>query len=46
MEPARRRDNSADLAAAFVGPGTKPLLSVGVAEPDLKGLVEGVGRDG
>jgi hypothetical protein len=45
IEPARKRDSKADLAAAFVGPGTKPLRSVGVPRPDLKGLVEGVGRD-
>jgi len=45
MEPARRRERRADLAAALVGPGTKPLRSVGVPGPDLKGLVEGVGRE-
>lgn len=34
------------MAAALVDPSAlKPDTSVGVPEPDLKGLVEGVGRD-
>ena len=45
IEPARRRDSRADLAAAFVEPSAAKLFSVGVPEPGLKGLVEGVGRD-
>lgn len=46
IEPARRRESKADLAAALVEPrAAKPEFSVGVPEPGLKGLVEGVGRD-
>ena len=46
MEPARRRESSADLAAAFVDPRAVKLeVSVGVPGPGLKGLVEGVGRE-
>jgi hypothetical protein len=46
IEPARRRESSADLAAAFVDPRALKLeLSVGVPGPGLKGLVEGVGRE-
>jgi hypothetical protein len=46
MEPARRRESRADLAAAFTAPGVaKPVFSVGVPGPGLKGLVEGVGRE-
>lgn len=44
MDPARSRERSADFCAA--GPGAdvaKPVASVGVWEPGLKGLVEGVG---
>jgi hypothetical protein len=44
MEPARRRDSKADLAAALLAPAAKPVLSVGVPGLGLKGLVDGVGR--
>lgn len=46
IEPARRRDRRADLAAAFVEPSAAKLLfSAGAPEPGLKGLVDGVGRE-
>ena len=46
MEPARRRERRADLAAALVDPrALKVEVSVGVPGPDLNGLVDGVGRD-
>ena len=47
IEPARRRDSRADLAAALVEPSgaAKPACSVGVPALGLKGLVDGVGRD-
>lgn len=45
IEPALRRDKRADLESAAGVALRKPDVSVGVWEPGLKGLVEGVGRD-
>lgn len=46
IEPARRRERRADLAAALLAvAAVKPVLSVGVPGPGLNGLVDGVGRD-
>jgi hypothetical protein len=44
IDPARRRDSKADLAAARLEPALIPVFSVGVPGAGLKGLVDGVGR--
>jgi len=44
-EPALRRDRRAAWLVFIFEGGTKPMLSLGVEDPGLKGLVEGVGRE-
>jgi hypothetical protein len=47
MDPARSRESNADFAAALLALAeAKAEDSVGVPGLGLKGLVEGVGRDG